>query len=112
MQSDKCLAEQGQGKLIKQVFGIPADKWKLEIVTTYKKGKDICIIVQAAFWGNGKRCPLYIIDWDFESEKHGYSAKSYIKVLDAQVRQFYTDDLVFIQDNASIYTAQTVKAWF
>ena len=49
---------------------------------------------------------------DFESKKHEYSAKSYIEVLDARVREYYTNDLVFMQDNASIHTAQTVKDWF
>jgi transposase len=82
------------------------------MITTYKAGKDIRVMVWAAFWGNGKRCPLYIMDRDFESKKHGYSAKSYIEVLDARVREYYTNDLVFMQDNASIHTAKTVKDWF
>jgi len=112
MWSDECLAEWGQGKLIKWVFGIPANKWKPEMVTTYKKGKDIHVMVWAVFWGNGKRCPLYVMDQDFESKKHGYLAKSYIEVLDARVCEFYTNDLVFMQDNASIHTAQLVKDWF
>ena len=83
MWSDECLAERGQGKVIEWVFGIPTNKWNPEMITTYKAGKDIRVMVQAAFQGNGKKCPLYIMDQDFESKKHGYSAKSYIEVLDA-----------------------------
>ena len=64
-------------------------------------GKDLCIIVWAAFWGFGNRTPLYIIDRDFESKKGGFSANFYIEVLDANV-QYMTDDLIFMQDNASI----------
>ena len=45
MWSDECLAERGRGKLIEWVFGIPVDKWKPEMVTTYKKGKDIRVMV-------------------------------------------------------------------
>jgi DDE superfamily endonuclease len=51
------------------------------------------------------------MDRDFESKKHSFSANSYIEVLDANV-QYMTDDICFMQDNASIHTAQSVKDWF
>jgi transposase len=111
MWSDECSAERGRGKLIEWVFGLRADKWKPSHVTTYTKGKDLRIMVWAAFWGAGNRTPLYIIDRDFESKKHGYSANSYIEVLDTNV-QYMEDDMVFMQDNASIHTAIKVKDWF
>ncbi len=111
MWSDECSAERGRGKLIEWVFGLREDKWKPSHVTTYKKGKDLRVIVWAAFWGFGNRTPLYIMDRDFESKKNGYSANSYIEVLDAHV-QYMDDDLCFMQDNASIHTAQKVKDWF
>ena len=68
--------------MIEWVFGDRKDKWKPEMVITYKKGKDLRVIVWVAFWG-GRRTPLYIMDRDFESKKYGYSAKSYIEVLEA-----------------------------
>ena len=49
---------------------------------------------------------------DFESKKHGYSAASYVEVLDAMLPGNYTDDLYFMQDNAPIHTANKVKKWF
>ena len=58
-----------------------------------------------------KRTKLYIIDRDFESKKHGYSAQSYLEVLENNLG-FYTDELIFIQDNAPIHTANDVKEWF
>jgi hypothetical protein len=39
------------------------------------------IIVWGAFWDTG-RTSLYIIDRDFDSLKHGYSAASYLEVLE------------------------------
>jgi hypothetical protein len=93
------------------MFGYRNDKWKPSHITTYKKGKDLRIMVWAAFWGNGNRTPLYIMDHDFKSKKNGFSVNSYIEVLDAHV-QYITDDMCFIQDNASIHTAQKVKDWF
>jgi len=49
---------------------------------------------------------------DFKSKKHGYSANSYLKVLDAEIALSYTNlnqGSLFMQDNASIYTANKVK---
>jgi hypothetical protein len=110
MWSDECSAERGRGKLIEWVFGVRDDKWRPSHVTTYKKGKDLRVMVWAAFWGTG-RTLLYIMDRDFESKKHGYSANSYIEVLDAHA-QYIDNDLVFMQDNASIHTAHKVRDWF
>ena len=55
------------------------------------------------------------MDRDFESTKHRYSARSYIKILNAEVALIFedlNDGYEFMQDNASIHTAHTVRAWF
>jgi hypothetical protein len=111
MWSDECSVERGRGKLVEWVFGPKADKYKPEMVTTYRAGKDIRVMVWAAFWAGG-RTDLHIMERDFESKKHGYSAWSYLEVLEAQLLEHYTDDLIFMQDNASIHTAGDVKEWF
>ena len=85
MWSDECSAERGTGKRGNWVFGLPAIKWHLDFVTTYNKLKDISVIVWGCFWRkNGKigRLDLYILDWDFKSKKHGYSAWLYLDVLE------------------------------
>jgi transposase len=81
------------------------------MIQTYKKGKDISVMVWGCFWGDG-RSDLYILDRDFESKKHGYSANSYIEVLDAELAGHHQPGLIFMQDNASIHTARKVKDWF
>jgi hypothetical protein len=45
MWSDECSAEQGKGKEQEWCFGSPVNKWKPNFVTTYKKGKDISVMV-------------------------------------------------------------------
>jgi hypothetical protein len=63
------------------------------------------VMVWGAFWDRG-RTGLYIIDCDFESKKHGYSANSYLEVLDHSVALAYTTlepSYLFMQDNTSIY---------
>jgi hypothetical protein len=71
-------------------------------------------MVWGAFWDNG-RSNLYIMDWDFESAKHRYSANSYLEVLDAEVEPIFKrldNGYLFMQDNASIHTTHKVREWF
>ena len=77
---------------------------------TYGTNKNIKVIVWGAFW-DLRRTNLYIMNRDFESKKHGYSANSYIEVLDAEVKpafDIFDPGYLFIQDNASIHTAYKV----
>ena len=42
----------------------------------------------------------------------GYSANSYIDVLDQNLIEFYELGQIFMQDNAPIHTAKKVRLWF
>jgi hypothetical protein len=112
MWSDECSAERDKGKMQVWVFGITSEKWMPKNVSTYKKGKQLRVMVWACFWGSNKRSPLYIMDRDFESKKQGYSAESYLEVLEENLPYYYQDSLVFIHDNAPIHTANKVLEWF
>jgi hypothetical protein len=71
-------------------------------------------MVWGAFWDVG-RSNCYIMDRDFESKKHGYSANSYLEVLEAEVEPMFEEldeGYLFMQDNASIHKAHKVMAWF
>ncbi|PVH75727.1 hypothetical protein DL98DRAFT_643575 [Cadophora sp. DSE1049] len=46
------------------------------------------VMVWGSFWDHG-RSNLYIIDRDFESAKHGYSAESYLEVFEAEVKLIF-----------------------
>ena len=115
--SDECSVERGRGKRDEWVFRTPAQKWHRQMIQTYDAKKNMKVMVWAAFWDLG-RSSLYIMDRDFESKKHGYSAESYLEVLDAQVGPIFEelgrngDKYDFMQDNTSIHTAKKVKAWF
>ena len=105
MWSDECSVERGSGKDTEWCFRTPEQKWHPEMIDTYKCGKDIRVMVWAAFWDDG-RIGAYIMDWDFESKKHRYSANSYIEVLNEEVVLNYLGlGYIFIQDNTSIYIA-------
>jgi transposase len=49
---------------------------------------------------------------DFESKKQGYSAVSYLKILNENLLDLWHEGLQFMQDNAPIHTANAVKDWF
>ena len=68
-------------------------------------------MIWGAFWVS-ERSDLYLLERDWESKKHGYSAASYIKVLDDNLRGIWEPGLVFMQDNAPIHSAKKTKAWF
>ena len=51
----------------------------------YGTNKNMKVMVWGAFWDLG-RMNLYIMDRDFESKKHRYSANSYIEVLDIEFK--------------------------
>jgi hypothetical protein len=43
--SDECSAERGKGRAQEWAFGTAAQKYQKEMVSTFKKGKDISVIV-------------------------------------------------------------------
>jgi len=72
-------------------------------------------MVWACFWfieGQIRRSELYLLDRDFEAKKHGYSARSYLQVLDDQMPRCWEPGLIFMQDNAPIHMARAVQDWF
>jgi hypothetical protein len=112
--SDECSAERGRGKRDEWCFRTTTEKWQPRMVQTYGTNKNMKVMVWGCFWDTG-RSNLYIMDRDFESAKHGYSAASYLEVLEAEVAPIYATlhpGYLFMQDNASIHTARKVKRWF
>ena len=49
---------------------------------------------------------------DEAAKRKGYSANSYLEVLDEHIPTLYEPGLLFMQDNAPIHTARKIKAWF
>ena len=111
MWSDECSVEKGSGKQREWVFRFPQEKWSKEMIQPFPKGKGVSVMVWAAFWGEG-RSDLYRLARDFEAKKMGYSANSYIKVLEDNLLSHWEPGLIFMQNNAPIHTAKQVTKWF
>jgi len=109
--SDEASVARGSGKTREWVFGTRKQKWDRDKVMEIPNGKTFSIMVWGAFWGSG-RSDLYLLDRDFESKKHGYSAVSYIQILDHNLSGIWEPGLVFMQDNAPIHRARKSKLWF
>ena len=72
-------------------------------------------MVWAAIWRKDEKVyksDLVILERDWESKKHRYTANYYIKVLEDQIPKIWEPGLVFMQDNAPIHTVYDVTKWF
>ena len=81
------------------------------MMQSYKKRKNVFIMVWVCCWGIS-RFNLYALERNFESKKHEYLAKSYLRVLDDNLLKVYESGLIFMQDNAFIHTARKMRQWF
>ncbi|RFU26796.1 hypothetical protein B7463_g9544, partial [Scytalidium lignicola] len=109
------ITERGAGGATEWAWCQPVQKWSKEMVTTFKKGKDISVMVWAAIWWKDNKAyksELYILERDFESKKYGYTANSYLEVLEDQLPKIWEPGLIFMQDNAPIHCANKTKKWF
>ena len=109
--SDECSVERGTGRDPVWVFRYPNEKWNKEMINPYKKGKGVSVMVWAAFWSR-ERSNLHRMVRDMDSRRQGYSAASYIDVLEENIPQIWEPGLLFMQDNAPIHTAHAVRNWF
>ena len=108
--TDECSVERGTGKDRVWVFRTPADKWKKEMIKAVPKGKNVCVMVWAGFWGAG-RSELNKMERDPGAKKNGYSADSYLKILDDNLLSIWEPGLIFMHDNAPIHSAYKIRDW-
>ncbi|KAJ5129199.1 uncharacterized protein N7515_005238 [Penicillium bovifimosum] len=111
--SDECSVEIGKGKRHRWVFHLnhTNKKYKKEHVITYRKSKGLSIMIWGAIWGGGSS-KIYQMVRDEASARNGYSARSYLDVLEGNLPQILDDtNRIFMQDNAPIHTARLIKSW-
>lgn len=68
-------------------------------------------MIWAGIWIE-QRSNIQFMRRDEEAEREGYTARSYIAILEDQVPQCFEPSMTWQQDNASIHTARIVKQWF
>ena len=93
------------------MFRFAEGKWNKKTIQPVPKGKGVSVIVWAAFWGEGWS-DLYKLARDFESKRMGYSANSYLEILDDNLLGIWQPGLIFMQNNAPIHKAKKMMRWF
>jgi hypothetical protein len=109
--SDECSVERGKGHKQAWCFRTPQERWLVQNVQPKMTGKNLSIMVSGCFSGRSGRCDLQVMERDTLSRKGGYSAASYIKVLEEVIPQQYEPGMYFLQDNAKIHTAIKTRKW-
>ncbi len=109
--SNEAFVTRESGKTREWVFETLKQKWDRDKVMEISNEKAFSIMIWEAFWGS-ERSNLYLLDRNFESKKHGYSAVFYIQILNHNLAGIWKSELVFMQNNASIHRARKSKLWF
>jgi hypothetical protein len=65
-------------------------------------------MVWGAFYGAGE---LLRLGRDPDGARGGYTAASYVGVLDEELPRIWKPDLLFMQDNAPIHTSRLAREW-
>ncbi|THC87011.1 hypothetical protein EYZ11_013542 [Aspergillus tanneri] len=77
--------------------GYPFPSWKFRP----------CVPFWAAIWGK-RRSDLIRLERDFEAKKNGYTANSYLALLEELLPSIWEPGLIFMPDNARIHSAKKV----
>jgi len=75
-------------------------------------GKGISVMVWVSFSGALGLGELVVINKDEDALRKGYSAASYLLILNNQIFKIYKPGLIFMQDNTLIHKARIIRNWF
>lgn len=86
------------------------EKWLSGDITQVPKGKNLKIMMWAAFWSTGRSRTIMVSKQG--GVRCGVTTKSYLQVLDEESARFDKTYLTFMQDKAPIHTAgQIAIGW-
>ncbi len=109
--SNKTFVTRESDKQREWMFETLKQKWDRNKVMKIPNEKVFFIMIWEAFWSS-ERSNLYLLDRNFESKKHGYSAVFYIQILDHNLADIWESELVFMQNNVPIHRVRKSKLWF
>jgi hypothetical protein len=112
--SDECSVEKGKGKKRSWVWGDPRYKWDHNMIETFPKGKQACVMVWGAIceaFVGSTSSQLVVMKRDPIAKNNGYTAWSYQEALTEGLLPKYRRGHTFMQDNASVHTAGITRIW-
>lgn len=107
--SDERSVERGSGRERHWAFRQPHQKWLKDMMNPYLEGKDISVMVWAGFSLLEGCSNLCFLKKDPAAPRQGYSARSYVTILEDQIPRIYQPGYRFMQDNALLCTAHVVR---
>ena len=108
--TDECSLERGSGKRPTWIWCYKGHRLDKDKVAMYEKGKDISIMIWGGIW-LADRSNIQFLRRDEDAARGGYTARSYVEILEEQIPQIYSLGMVWQQDNASIHTARLITSW-
>lgn len=93
--SDESSVKRGAGGQREWAWHTAAQKWDPQFIQTYKKGHDMSIMVWGAIWLGG-RSDLVIMTRNDQAKRNGYSANSYVDVLDQTIKRCWEPGMTFM----------------
>jgi hypothetical protein len=109
--SDEASIELSRGKKRVWVFRTPGQKWDTNMIDPQAKGKQLSVMIWGAINLLDGKLELGLLERDEESPGGGYTAGSYIKILDENLLPAYYPGYMYQQDNARIHTAKRTQKY-
>ena len=109
--SDEASIELSRGKKQVWVFRTPSQKWDTNMIEPVAKGKQLSVMIWGAINLLDAKLELGLMERDEESPGGGYTAGSYIKILDENFLYAYYPGYQYQQDNARIHTAKKTQEY-
>jgi len=109
--SDECTIEKGSGKKPDWVFRMLHEALYKDCVNAKGTARAVVQMVWACFNGHTKDA-IVPISGDPTSGRKGVTGEIYLDLLKSYLPDIITEDLIFMQDNASTHTYGPVKIWF
>lgn len=111
--SDECSVERGTGRPRDWCWRRDDEKYHQDCITATSKGKDMCIMIWAAIYGEGDcRSNVTFMERDDDAPRQGYTANSYLLFVLDELETIFEPGMTFMQDNAPIHKSRKVLQAF
>ena len=102
--SDECTVKCSKDLRTVWVFGTPDEKWTKPCIQTYKKGKDVSLVVFGCFYGSKRGIFTPIVMKTVDMFLYKKILEQVIQPIYTEVDQKFDGKGIFMQDNAPYHT--------
>ena len=81
------------------------------MIEFYNKDKNKSIMIWACFEDDDWKSDLVFMSDDSDAKQRKITSAIYLKILEEQMSTLWESGLIYMQDEASIHTADIIKRW-